>query len=210
MMELDLTNLLLTAMNTYGPWTLGLVALLGALGVPTPTPLLVLAVGAFARQGLMDWRGAIILCLLGGILGESATYALGRLAGGWVQRHTGRLLAAVWRTAQERFEQHKALTVYLTRFLLTPLAIPTNLIAGAGSYPCWRFLTIALAGDLVWVLLYGGLGYTLGNGAEVISQSITRYSGWLGGLSLVIIAACNGVRRLHADHHIPRHLTSPL
>ena len=52
MADLSLTELFLNEMTTYGPLSLGLAMLLGPLGVPVPTPLLALATGALARQGL--------------------------------------------------------------------------------------------------------------------------------------------------------------
>jgi membrane-associated protein len=51
--ELSLTDFFLTGMITYGPPVLGLALLLGALGVPVPGTLFVLAAGAFVRQGVI-------------------------------------------------------------------------------------------------------------------------------------------------------------
>ncbi|MFC1976391.1 hypothetical protein ACFLXQ_08325, partial [Chloroflexota bacterium] len=65
MMDLNLTDLLLHGMTTYGAAVFGLVLLLGALGVPIPSTLMVLAAGAFARQGAIDWRAALLIGLLG-------------------------------------------------------------------------------------------------------------------------------------------------
>ena len=51
------------------------------------------------------------------------------------------------------------LSIYLTRWLLTPLAIPTNLPVGASGYPLRKFLAFDLAGELTWLLVLRGLGY---------------------------------------------------
>jgi membrane-associated protein len=66
--------------------------------------------------------------------------------------------------------------------LLTPLALPTNLIAGGSGYRYWRFLTYDVAGEFTWILLYGGLGYLFGSQWELISQFISDFSGLLVGL----------------------------
>ncbi len=50
---------------TYGIWALGLATLAGAIGVPVPTSMLLLAAGAFARQGVLDWQWAVALAGLG-------------------------------------------------------------------------------------------------------------------------------------------------
>jgi membrane protein DedA with SNARE-associated domain len=186
MTDLNLTDLLLNGMATYGAAALGLVLLLGALGVPVPGTLMVLAAGAFARQGTIDWRAALPVGLLGAVIGDSASYAMGRFTSGWVQHRFGQTVA--WQTAQCRFNQRGMLAVYATRFLFTPLAIPTNLIAGGSGYNFQRFFTYDVAGELTWLVLYGGLGYAFGSQWSAISQTISSYSGYLAGLAVIGIA----------------------
>ncbi len=180
MTELNLSELFLTGMITYGPSALGLALLLGALGLPLPGTLFVLAAGAFIRQGVIDWGAALGFGLLGAVLGDSASYAMGRFAKGWVQRRFGQ--SSTWQTAQATFERRGGMAIYLTRFLLTPLAIPTNLIAGSTGYSFWRFLAYDIAGEATWIVLYGGLGYTFGSQWELISQFISDFSGLLVGM----------------------------
>jgi membrane-associated protein len=180
MSDINLSELFLTGMLTYGPPALGLALLLGALGLPLPGTLLVVAGGAFARQGIIDWAAAAGLGLLGAVLGDSASYAIGRFASGWVQARFGR--SETWRKAQAAFQRRGGLAVYLTRFLLTPLALPTNLIAGGSRYAFSRFLSYDLAGEVTWVVLYGGLGYIFGSQWELISQFLSDFSGLLVGL----------------------------
>lgn len=76
MTELNLTDFFLNGMITYGPLVLGLALMLGALGLPMPIPLLGLAAGAFARQGLIDWKTLSALGLMGAVLGDSVSYAV--------------------------------------------------------------------------------------------------------------------------------------
>jgi membrane protein DedA with SNARE-associated domain len=180
MTEFNLTDFFLTGIITYGPPALGLALLLGALGVPVPGTLFVLAAGAFVRQGVIDWATASGFGLLGAILGDSAGYAVGRFAKGWVQRRFGQTSA--WQKSQETFARRGGLAIYLTRFLLTPLAVPTNLIAGGSGYSFGRFLTYDVAGEATWIILYGGLGYAFGSQWESISQFISDFSGLLVGV----------------------------
>jgi len=194
MTELNLTDFFLTGMITYGPLVLGLAMMLGALGLPMPIPLLGLAAGAFARQGLIDWKTLSALGLMGAVLGDSVSYAVGRFAGGWVQYRLG--ASSAWQKAGDQFQQHGALAVYVTRFLFTPLAVPTSLIAGSSGYAFRRFLTHAVAGDFTWIALYCGLGYIFGSRWQVISQLVGHYLGWLGGAVVVGIGVYVLVRRL--------------
>ncbi|UCC85820.1 MAG: DedA family protein [Anaerolineales bacterium] len=183
MTELNLTDFFLNGMISYGPLVLGLALLLGALGLPMPVPLLGLAAGAFARQGLIDWKTLSALGLMGAVLGDSISYAAGRFAGGWLQRRLGD--SSTWQKAAGQFRQHGALAVYVTRFLLVPLAVPTSLIAGSSGYDFRRFLAFAVAGDASWIALYCGLGYIFGSRWHSISQLISPYLSWLAGAIVV-------------------------
>jgi membrane-associated protein len=186
MTDLNLTNLLLNGMTTYGAVVFGLALLLGALGVPVPSTLMVLAAGAFARQDAIDWRTALPVGLLGVVMGDNASYAIGRFANGWAQCRFSR--SPAWQAAQHRFAQRGALAVYATRFLFTPLAIPTNLIAGGSGYNFQRFFTYDVAGEFTWLVLYGGLGYAFASQWSIISRTISNYSGYLMVLVIIGVA----------------------
>jgi membrane protein DedA with SNARE-associated domain len=186
----------MSGLIAYGPLVLGLSALLGAVGVPVATPLLVVAAGAFVRQGLIDWKSAVVLGMIGAILGENAAYFIGRYAGGWAKRSLGVLVAASWEAAQERFHRHAPLTVYLTRFLFTPLAVPTSLIAGSSGYTLRSFLIYALAGNLTLALMYGGLGYLAGSQWHRVGQVMSTYTGWLVAAPLMAGSAYYLVRHM--------------
>ena len=151
-------------------------------------PMLVLAAGAIVRQGGSNPLLMIASCLAGSLLGESIYYASGRYAGAWIQAHAGRLVAGAWQKAQERFAAQAALTVYLTRFLLTPIGIPTSLIAGSRRYAYWRFALSAQAGDLMWVAGYGLAGYLLGASWQAVSASVTSYGAAIAGFVAAAVA----------------------
>jgi hypothetical protein len=57
---INVLNLFLNGMTIYGPLVLGLAMLPGAVGVPMPVGALLVAAGAFARQGIMDWQTAFL------------------------------------------------------------------------------------------------------------------------------------------------------
>ena len=79
--------------------------------------------------------------------------------------------------------------IYLTRWILTAFAVPTNLIAGGGGYPFVRFLAIDVAGEVTWILVFGGLGYAFGSQWEVIGSLASDFSGLLVGIVFVLIGA---------------------
>ena len=177
MIDLDLTNLLLNGLSTYGAVLLGIALLFGALGLPVPGTLLVIAAGALVRQETMSGSTALLVGLLGAVSGDVASYVMGRCGTGWIQRRLKD--SGAWRAAQAQFQRRGALAVYVTRFLFTPLAIPTNLIAGGSDYNFGRFLSYDVAGEITWLVLYGGLGYTFGNQWEAISEFVSDSTGYL-------------------------------
>jgi len=182
--DLNLADLLLNWMTAYGPAVLGSALLLCGVGLPIPGTLLVLAAGALARQGVLEWSVALGLGLLGVVLGDAIAYAIGCFAKAWAQRGLSVSGSTTWRRAQDHFERSGALAIYSTRFFLTPLALPTNLIAGGSGYDFGRFLTYDVAGEMSWLLLYGGLGYASASQWQTINQFISGLSGWLVGAAI--------------------------
>lgn len=168
MMPFNLTTTVLTWLSLYGPPALGLVALLGALGAPMPTQLLLLTAGVLAHQGLLNPLWAVSAWVIGCALGEGIYYLSGRYAGGWAHARQDRLLGRAWANAQQRFVRQPGITIFLTRFLITPLGIPTTLIAGSSRYPYYDFLGPAVCGNLMWLAVYGLPGYLLGSGWPIV------------------------------------------
>jgi membrane protein DedA with SNARE-associated domain len=93
--------------------------------------------------------------------------------------------SSTWQQAERRLQQRGEIAVYLTRWLFTPLAIPTNLAAGSAGFPYLRFLISDLAGELPWLLLPGGISYAFITEWEATSQFISDFSGVLVGVALL-------------------------
>ena len=186
----DLNDLLLTGLLNHGSVLLGLVLFLAALGVPLPASMLLLAAGAFARQGVLPWFSAALTGMVAAILGDFLSYALGRLAG---PRLPLRLTAsAVWQKAAARFAQSGIWAVFLSRFLFTPIALPINLLAGSTGFAWLRFAGAVIVGEVLWVLLFGGLGAVFANSWELLSA----ISGDVSGVLIGVLIAGYGLWRL--------------
>jgi membrane protein DedA with SNARE-associated domain len=179
----DMNDLLLTYLVIYGSPLLAGALLLGALGMPVPGTLIVIAAGAFVRQGVLDIYSTPSLGLAGAVGGDIVVYGLGRFARVWIQKRFGQ--STIWQNAEAYFRRRGGIAIYLTRWLFTPLAVPTNLIAGSSGYPFWKFLLFDVSGELTWIVLYGGLGYAFGSQWELISDFISDFSGLLLGLFIL-------------------------
>jgi membrane-associated protein len=177
-----MSEFFLTQVINFGAPLVGLILFLGALGLPIGASVVVIAAGAFCQQGILDWPSTVIIGLIGAAIGDILSYSIGYYAKDWVQRRFGK--SPAWRSARASFQQRAGLAIFLTRWLITAVAIPTNLIAGGSGYKFSRFMAYDIAGEIVWIGLYGGLGYLFGSQWELVSEFISNFGGLI--LSLVI------------------------
>ena len=182
----------LTNLVTYGVPMLVFIAFIGSLGIPFPITMVIVAAGAFARSGLLDWRLALLACVIGAMVADHSEYLLGRLAQPWLKQRFSKSIA--WQQAQNTLERQGAWAILLTRFWLTPLAPAVNVIAGS-RYPYWRFLLLDLVGQMVWAGLYGGLGYLFATEWQQLSQTAGLFSTASMALFLLALAAIYLARR---------------
>ena len=143
----DLNNLPLSAIAAYCDGVLGLVFLLSALGVPLPSMLFVVAAGAFIQQGVLNLYPTIGLSLACVVLGDMLSYGMGRVLSRSMYARYGQ--SATWQRAEEYFARRGGIAIVLTRCVLTPIAVPVNLVAGSSAYPVWRFAAYAVSGEVV-------------------------------------------------------------
>ena len=179
---------------TYGAPLFALFLFLGALGVPIGASILVIAAGAFSQQGILDWRFASVLGLIGCIIGDAISFGIGYFARDWVDARIAN--STTWKNARDTFDSRGGMAVYLTRFLITALAVPTNLIAGGSGIRFRRFMTYDTFGELTWILLYGGLGYWFGSQWEVVSDFVSNFGWFLLGLTLLVAGIYLGTLRM--------------
>lgn len=178
-----MSDYLLTQIINYGAPLFGLILFLAAVGMPLPASILLVAAGAFSQQGFLDLPSIAIFGLLGAIAGDAISFGMGFYAKNWVDHRFGR--SPTWRNAERAFDRRAGLAIYLTRFLITALAIPTNLIAGGSGIRFRRFMIYDSLGELTWIVLYGGLGYLFGSQWELVSDFISNFGGLILGLVIL-------------------------
>jgi membrane protein DedA with SNARE-associated domain len=175
-----MSEFLLTQVINYGNPLIGLILFLGALGLPIGASVVVIAAGAFGQQGILNWPTAALIGLAGALLGDTLSFGMGYYAKDAVQNRFGK--SPAWRSARVSFQQRAGAAIFLTRWLVTALAIPTNLIAGGSGYKFSRFMIYDIAGETLWIGLYGGLGYLFGTQWELVYDFTTNFGGLILGL----------------------------
>lgn len=188
-----MSDFLLTQIINYGAPILGMIVFIGAMGAPFPGTLLIIAAGAFARQGLLTWYTTGLITLAFVVLGDNLSYAMGYYARGPVLRRFQN--SERWNQAEQTFDRWGGMAVVWTRFLITGIAVPVNLIAGTSGFGLRRFFIYDLIGETIWVFGYGGLGYLFGTQWEVISELLSNISGFALGLVILGIGIWLGFRR---------------
>ena len=175
-----MSEFLLTQVINFGSPLVGLILLLGALGLPIGASVVLIAAGAFSQQGILSWPSTALIGLIGALIGDTLSFGMGYYAKDSVQRRFGK--SPAWRSARASFQEQAGAAIFLTRFLITALAIPTNLIAGGSGYKYSRFMAYDIAGEILWIGLYGGLGYIFGSQWELVSDFLSNFGGLILGL----------------------------
>ena len=138
--------------GAHGPLALGVAALLCALGVPVPVPILLLAFAALSHGAPSRLGLGMLACFLGALLGESLHFALGKTAGSWLRdRMQGRWRQA-WTLAEHLLKQYSGAAVALSRSVLGAIGLPIDWISGSSGFNYWRFAIAAVVGDGTWIL----------------------------------------------------------
>ena len=178
-----MSEFFLTQVINFGTPLVGLILFLGALGFPVGASVVVIAAGAFSQQGILPLATTAVIGLVGALAGDALSFGIGHYARDWAQKRFEN--STLWLNAKTSFQQHAGLTIFLTRWLITAVAIPTNLIAGGSGYKFSHFMAYDIAGESVWILLYGGLGYMFGSQWELVNDFLSNFGGLVLGLVII-------------------------
>jgi membrane protein DedA with SNARE-associated domain len=200
-----MADFLLTQVINYGAPILGTIVFISALGLPIPATLIVIAAGAFSREGFFPWHSTGLIALTCVVLGDLIGYAVGHYARGPVLRRLGR--SEHWAKAESYFQRWGGMSVFLTRFLITGIATPVNVISGMGNISFRTFLLYDVSGEAIWVFGYGGLGYLFGSQWEVVSEFISNFGGLILGLLMLGVGIWLWNRRLRNIENARRNVT---
>jgi membrane protein DedA with SNARE-associated domain len=184
-----MSDYLLTQVINYGAPLIGVIVFIGGIGVPLPCTLLVIAAGAFARQGILDWQTTALISVVCVILGDSLSYSFGFYSREKVLSRFSN--TPQWLQAEKSFQKWGALSVFFSRFLVTAIALPVNLLSGTTRFAFQKFLVYDIFGEIVWIFGYGGLGYLFGSQWEVVNEFLSNF----GGVTLGIVLFIFGIKQ---------------
>ncbi len=194
---MSLSDQLFAMLSLYGLPVLIGVTLIGAIGIPLPVSLMLIAAGSFVQLGDMNWGLVVGLASAAAILGDNIGYGIGRWGGRRVARRLSQFLGGPGRLKQAEVSLRRwgGLIVFLTRWLLTPLGGAINITSGVTGYPWPRFLLFDITGELLWVVLYVILGEIFSDRVQALSDLVGDLAWVFVGLFAAIILGWNLLKR---------------
>ena len=178
-----MSEFLLTQVINFGAPLLGILVFIGGLGVPLPCTALVIAAGAFARQGILPWYTTALISIVSVVIGDSLSYLMGYYFSDRVLlRFSG---TPRWIQAEQSFQKYGFLSIFFSRFLVTAIALPVNLLSGTTRFPFKQFFLYDVLGEVVWIFGYGGLGYLFGSEWELVNEFLSNFGGLVLGLIIL-------------------------
>jgi membrane protein DedA with SNARE-associated domain len=192
------TDTLLALVPEHGVPVLFIATFLSCLAVPIPSSLLMLAAGAFVASGDLAALPVLGAALSGAVLGDQLGYGIGHSGGVtlWQRLLAGRKSGPPARRAAQELHRRAGMTVYLSRWLFSPLGPWVNFAAGATRIGWQRFSLASLLGETTWVALYIGLGFVFGARLEDTGATALSVTGALAaGLVAVLLGRALWQRR---------------
>lgn len=170
---------LLSSLLIYKYAVLFFVIAIASFGVPIPATALLMAAGAFAAQGYLDFSKILAYGFPASVLGDIAGYLVSLRYGRDILVRIGfkSLLASTKFTMIETlFARRAAPFIFSSRFIATSLGPAVNILSGLAKIPYKKFLLCVFPGEFLYIMLFGSLGYAFGNQWEtisLISQDVT-------------------------------------
>lgn len=152
------------------------VFFLSALALPLPGNTLLLATGAFASQGYMNFPLAFLTVLVANVAGDVAGFVLADLYGQRVVEKL-RIKRSYLEGMEKYVSRHPRATIFLSRFggTLDPVV---NILSGLGEVSLRTFLIFDVLGNAVSLFLVITAGYYLGDYWQSFSGVVSTI-GWI-------------------------------
>ena len=155
---------------TYGHWVYALVFAIvfcetGLVVLPfLPGDSMLFALGAFAAQGSLDIFLLASGLSVAAIVGDSVNYAIGKTLGQKLldNPHQKFFKPAHYHKAHAFYQKYGGKAIILSRFVPIVRTF-APFVAGVARMDYKKFLAYNIVGGLLWVLLFLGGGYVLGN-----------------------------------------------
>lgn len=158
-----------TGWLTANPQWLGLAVFVVACiecmaiaGIIVPGTILLFAIAVMAGSGALSLGETLLLGLLGGLLGDLVSYALGRRFHQSIRRLPGLRSHPEWMSGAEAYFQRYGIASLLVGRFIGPLRPMLPMVAGMCDMPFFRFFAVSLLAGAGWSVAYLMPGWATG------------------------------------------------
>ena len=174
------------------------------VGIPVPAMPLLLAAGALAGTGNLNYFAAVGCAGLGALAADSIWFELGRHKGIKILQLLCRISIepdSCVRRTEGMFAKQGAKSLLVAKFI-PGLGIVTPPLAGIFHMKFRRFLLFDALGALVWSGTFVGLGYAFSGEIEQIAARLASLGGWLLVLIISALAAYIAYKFIARQHFL--------
>ncbi len=182
-----MSDLALALVADYGVPIVFCVTFMSCLALPVPSSLLMLASGGFAATGDLSLTAVLLAAFGGAVLGDNSGYWIARRSarfGDWLDRNPKR--AALRARGKAYMDKWGGSSVFFSCWLVAPLGPYINYVSGLTHFAWPRFALWGIAGEIVWVGLYVGLGYLFADSIAALADLLGNVSGLLTAAFLTL------------------------
>lgn len=179
----------------FGYWGVFALMFIESSFIPFPSEIVMPPAGDLARRSA-EWSlgGVIAAGIAGSLAGALFNYFLALYLGRAllirvIERYGGwfRLSVETYYRSEAFFFRHGAIATFTGRLIPAVRQI-ISLPAGLARMNLFVFSVLTSLGAGLWVALLAVLGYRFGQDAEMLSDTLKTYSGWLAGGAIALIA----------------------
>ena len=195
----------------HGYWILFVFVFLEQIGLPMPALPILLAAGALARGGQLDFASIVVVAMVSSLIADGIWYEVGRRRGAGVLRQLCRISLepdSCVRTTENLFDRFGSAALILAKFVpgFNTAAPPLAGIVGMGRA---RFVAFDLVGAFVWAAALMGLGFVFHRQVEGLLALFGRLgapalAAALAGLGVYVALKFLQRRRIMRDLRIAR------
>jgi membrane protein DedA with SNARE-associated domain/rhodanese-related sulfurtransferase len=185
-----------TALAQHGYSILMATVFLEAIGLPVPAALALLIAGGAAARGLLQVPYALGAALSAMLAGDTLMYLLGRYTGWWLLGVLCRISlnpeSCILRSADSFYRRGRTLLV-IAKFIpgINTMAPP---LAGSMNMRLAPFLRLDLAGAVLYVGAFFGVGFVFSGALEAVTRGYNAVGRILGWLVIALLAGYLAIR----------------
>jgi len=183
-----MSDAVLALVADYGLLIVFCVTFASCLALPVPSSILMLTSGGFAATGDLVLIQVFAAAFFGAILGDNTGYWIARSAGSrlsdWLAAHPKR--AALRLRSEAYMTKWGGSSVFFSCWLVAPLGPYVNYVSGLTNFNWMRFALWGMMGEIVWVGLFFGLGYSFADNLSAVATLLANGSGFITAFGLAI------------------------